>query len=239
MSHESRSFAKIIDHALLHPTLTDVDIYEGCQMANRLGVASVCVKPYAVALAARLLQGSSVAVGTVIGFPHGSHATQTKQFEADGACQQGARELDMVVNIGMVIQGEWDFVARDIVAVVDVSRRHGAITKVIFENDFLPDDTLKIRLCEICRDAGVDFVKTSTGFGFVKQSTGQFDYRGATVEDVRLMRTHCGPTMQVKAAGGIRNYEDAKRMYDAGATRIGTSATEMIVGGQPGRQAGY
>ncbi len=223
------SIARLIDHSLLHPTLTDDEIRAGCGVALEHGAASVCVKPYAVPLAVECLAGSQVAVGTVVGFPHGSQATPTKVFEAELACEQGATELDMVVNVGKALSGDWEYVAADIRAVVDVARRHSAITKVIFENDFLPDDALKIKLCDICAQAGAEYVKTSTGFGFVRQPDGGYNYVGATVADVRLMRKHSPPQVKVKAAGGVRNYAEAARIRDAGAERIGATATAAIV----------
>lgn len=224
--------ASLIDHSLLQPALIETEIEAGCALARRYRVASVCVKPYAVPLAVRWLAGCQVAIGTVVGFPHGSHATETKAFEAELACQQGASELDMVVNIGRVISQDWEFVEQDIRAVVAVARRHGAITKVIFENDLLPGDELKVQLCQLCTQVEADFVKTSTGFGFVKKSDGTYNYRGATEDDVRLMRQHIGAKLQVKAAGGIRTYEDAVKMVRAGASRIGATATEAIVAGE-------
>ena len=226
------SIARLIDHSLLHPTLTDADLRAGCELAKRLGVASVCIKPYAVGLAAEILAGTHVQVGTVIGFPHGSNLTEIKVAEARLACQQGATELDMVVNIGKVLSGDWEYVEEDIRAVVEVAHQHGAITKVIFENDYLAGDDLKIKLCEICRRVGAEYVKTSTGFGFVKQPGGDYNYQGATEHDLQLMREHCGPRMQVKAAGGVRTYQDAAKVRDLGVTRIGASATESIIAGE-------
>ncbi len=135
----------------------------------------------------------------------------------------------MVVNIGKVLSGDWAYVEADIQAVVDVAHRHGAITKVIFENDFLTSDEHKIRLCQICEQAGAEFVKTSTGYGFVKQPGGQYNYRGATEHDVHLMRKHCSAKVQVKAAGCVRTYADAVKMRELGCTRIGASATEAII----------
>lgn len=223
------SIARLIDHSLLHPTLTDDEVRAGCEVARQYGAASVCVKPYAVPLAAKCLAGSPVAVGTVVGFPHGSHATATKVFEAEQACRDGATELDMVINVGKALGGDWEYVERDIRAVVEAAQRHGAITKVIFENDFLPSDALKIKLCEICARAGAEYVKTSTGFGFVRQPDGKYNYVGATVADVRLMREHSPPQVKVKAAGGVRNYADAVRIREAGAERIGATATAAIV----------
>lgn len=223
------SIARLIDHSLLHPTLTDAELRAGCETAKRLGVASVCIKPYAVGLAAEILAGSHTQVGTVIGFPHGSNLTEVKVFEARLACQQGATELDMVVNLGKVLSGDWEYVEDDIRAVVEVAHEHRAITKVIFENDFLPSDEIKIRLCQICDSVGAEFVKTSTGFGFVKQKSGDYNYRGATEHDLKLMRAHCGPAVQVKAAGGVRTYAEAVKVRDLGVARIGASATETIV----------
>jgi deoxyribose-phosphate aldolase len=188
------------------------------------------VKPYAVRLAAAELTGSETCVGTVIGFPHGSSATAVKAFEADFACGQGAMDLDLVVNIGKVITHDWDFVRGDIYEVLKVARRHGAILKVIFETDHITHDDDKVRLCEICTELGVDFVKTSTGFGLGRMKDGGYGYRGATEHDVQLMRAHSGPAVQVKASGGIRTREDANRMLQLGATRLGTSASETIVG---------
>ncbi len=223
------SIARMIDYSLLPPALTDAQLRAGCEHARTLGVASVCIKPYAVTLARDLLAGSNVAVGTVVGFPHGGNATEVKVFEAELACRQGATELDMVVNIGRVLSRAWQYVEADIGAVVSVAHRAGAIVKVIFENDLVVDDALKIRLCEICRGLGADFIKTSTGYGFVRQQDGSYNYRGATEHDVALMKLHAGPTMQVKAAGGVRSHADAVRMRELGATRIGASAPETLL----------
>jgi deoxyribose-phosphate aldolase len=229
----SSSIARLLDHAILHPTLTDAQLRAGCEIARRFQVASICIKPYAVPLAAEMLSGSSVAVCTVIGFPHGSPATETKRFEALLACRQGAAELDMVVNVGKVLSHDWTYVEADIRAVVNVAHEHGALAKVIFENEYLPTDDLKIELCRICSRARADFVKTSTGFGFVSRASGGFNAIGATDHDLRLMRAHTDPQVGLKASGGIRSYEDAMRVVQLGATRIGTSATAAIVAGQP------
>ncbi len=228
----SRSIANLIDHALLHPTLTDEQLREGCLLARQLGVATVCIKPYAVPLAAELLAGSPVGVSTVIDFPHGSSSTAIKAAQADWACQQGARELDMVVNIGQVIGRDWPYVEADIRAVVDAGHRHGALVKVIFENELLTGDDLKIELCRICSAVGADFVKTSTGFGFTTGAQGPIAPRGATEHDLKLMRTHAAPQVGVKASGGVRSYADALRVIEWGATRIGTSASAAIVAGE-------
>lgn len=235
----SQSFAKLIDLALLHPTMTDAELRAGCEKAKKLGVASVCIKPYAVKMAADLLKGSGVGVGTVIGFPHGSNATEIKVAEAKLACEQGATELDMVVNVGKVISQDWAYVEHDIKSVVDEGHDYGAIVKVIFENDFLPRDELKIKLCEICGQLGVDFVKTSTGFGFVKVASGDYNYKGATEADVALMRKYSPPAVGIKAAGGVRTRAEAQRMVDLGCTRLGTSAPEPIIGLAKSTGAGY
>jgi deoxyribose-phosphate aldolase len=186
------------------------------------------VKPYAIPMAVELLAESGVAVGTVIGFPHGSAATDVKAWEAKAACIDGAREIDMVVNIGKVLSGEWRYVADDIRTVVDTAHTYSAIAKVIFETDFLPTDDLKIELCRICSQIGADFVKTSTGFGYVPRPQGGFHSLGARPGDITLMRQHCSPNVRVKAAGGIRNLADARRFVELGAERIGTSATARI-----------
>jgi deoxyribose-phosphate aldolase len=228
----AESIVKRIDHAVLQPAQTDADVRTACAMCAELGVASVCVKPSHVPVALECLRGSSVLVSTVIGFPHGGTSTEAKVAETEAACRLGAREVDMVVNLGKVLSAEWDYVKRDILEVVETARRNGAITKVIFETGLLPEDDTKIRLCQICESAGAAFVKTSTGFGFVKRSDGTMVATGATEHDVRLMREHCSPAVQVKASGGIRGYDDARRFVELGATRLGTSATTEIVAGE-------
>lgn len=229
MALDPSAIAGMIDHALLHPTLDDEGIRKGCEMARRLRLASVCVKPYAVADCVEFLNGSGVDVGTVIAFPHGSNATRVKVLETEVACAQGAVEIDFVVNVGKVLSGDWRFVAADIRAVNEAAVDGGAISKVIFENDFYSTDDPIIRLCEISNEVGVAFVKTSTGFGFVRQPGGQYDYRGATEHHVRLMRAHARPEIGVKASGGIRTLDDVVRLHGLGVTRIGTSSTESIL----------
>lgn len=220
--------ARAIDHALLHPTMTDAEILAGCHLAAELRLGSVCVKPYAIPLVQEALSGTAVAVGTVIGFPHGSNPTPVKVAEADWACRAGAVELDMVVNIGRVLQGDWQYVQDDIAAVCQVARDYGALLKVIFETDYVQATASKQRLCEICVTVGVDFTKTSTGFGFHKID-GRMDYVGATEEDVRLMVAACGDRVAVKASGGIRNRGDAIKFLALGCTRLGTSASAAIL----------
>jgi deoxyribose-phosphate aldolase len=223
------TIAKMIDHSLLHPTLTDEELRSGCELARRLDVASVCIKPYAVPLARVVLRGSEVAVGTVVGFPHGNSRIEVKTKEAEMACADGATELDMVVNIGKVLSFDWDYVAKEIGAIALVARQHKALLKVIFENDFLKQDELKTKLCDICAQSSVDFVKTSTGFGFVKRNDGTYTYQGATEQDCKLMRSACPPAVQVKAAGGIRSLDEVLRFRSLGVTRIGATATEAIL----------
>jgi len=237
MPERLADIAKLIDHSLLHPTMTDEDIRKGSELARRCGVASVCVKPYGVRMAAEILRGSKVAVGAVVGFPHGNSTVEIKLAEAEHACDDGAVELDAVVNVGKVLSGDWEYVEREIRALVNLARQRHAILKVIFENDFLPDDPTKARLCKVCSDAGVDFVKTSTGYGFVKQKDGTYNYRGATDHDLALMRRECPSTVQVKAAGGVRTLDDVLRVRALGVTRIGASATESIL--EEARRRGY
>ena len=227
MKYTYSELAGMIDHALLQPTMTDAELRSGCELAARYGVASVCIKPYAVKSAIDLLQGSGVAVGTVIGFPHGSNATEVKRYETAMACRDGATEIDVVINVGKALGGDFDFVEGDIRAVVEEAHRHGALVKVILETDFLSDDKTKIQLCQICEKTNADFVKTSTGFGFVKQTHGGYDYKGATAHDLALMRAHSPPGVQLKASGGIRSLDDLILARDLGATRCGTSARSI------------
>lgn len=220
--------AKYIDHSLLHPTMTDKDLEEGCLLAKKYNTATVCIKPYAVAKAKELLKGTTVGICTVIGFPHGSNTTDLKVIETIEACRNGATEIDMVVNIGKVIGGDWDYVEAEIAEIMEAALEHNAILKVIFENDFLNEEQ-KIKLCQICSTIGVAFVKTSSGYGYVKQENGMFLTRGATIEDLILMRKYSAPHVQIKAAGGIRKLSDLLEAIKAGATRIGATATESII----------
>ncbi len=221
--------AKMIDHSLLHPTLTDEELIEGCKLAKKYDVASVCIKPYSVKLAVEILRDSNVCIGTVIGFPHGSSQIDVKTFEAEKACKDGATELDIVVNIGKVLSEDWQYVKEEISAIIDVANNFEAKVKVIFENDFLPIDYFKIKLCEICSELKVNFVKTSTGFGFVKGDNGKYSYKGATDYDLKLMMKSISKEVQVKAAGNIRTLDDVLRVKNIGVTRIGATATETIL----------
>ncbi len=210
--------AKMIDHSLLNPALTREELADGCRLARDYDVASVCILPYGAPLCAELLEGSAVRVSTTIGFPHGGHETAVKAFEARQALARGALELDMVVNISAVVSGEWEYVRKDISAVIEIAHAQASFVKVIFENCYLNDEQ-KIMLCRLCGDLGADWVKTSTGYG-----TG-----GATLEDVKLMREHAPASVQVKAAGGIRDLDTLLQYRVAGATRIGASKTAEIL----------
>ena len=209
--------AKTIDHSLLNPVMTDNEVRAGCELAARYNVASVCVKPCHVTLAAELLKGTTVEVGTVIGFPHGSSTTASKVFEAEDAINNGATELDMVLNIGELRSGNADFVRQDIAAVVRAARGK-AIVKVILENAYLSKDQIR-QACMLCEEVGADFVKTSTGY-----APG-----GATIEDLQLMRATVGPQVQVKAAGGVRTLDAILEVIDVGVTRVGATATASIL----------
>jgi deoxyribose-phosphate aldolase len=229
MNYSYSELAGMIDHALLHPTMTDAEMLAGCELARKYEVASVCIKPYAVQLAVEALRGSRVAVGTVIGFPHGSNAIDVKRRETEQACREGATEIDVVINIGKALGGDWTYVENELRALTDETHGHGALIKVIFETDFVTDDAKKVRLCEICEGVGADFVKTSTGFGFARQADGQFRATGATAHDIALMRSHTSSKVRVKASGGVRNLDDLLAMRDLGAARCGTSATAQIL----------
>jgi deoxyribose-phosphate aldolase len=210
--------AKTIDHSLLNPTLTVADLEEGCRIARVYDFASACIMPYYLARCAEQLAGSGVKAGTTIGFPHGGHTTAIKVAEAERALRDGGEELDMVVNISKVLSGDWADVRDDIGAVIGVTHAAGQKVKVIFENAYL-DDVQKIRLCEICGELHADWVKTSTGYAPT----------GATDDDLRLMRAHAPPHVQVKAAGGVRTLDRLLEVRALGVTRCGATRTvEML-----------
>lgn len=210
--------AKVIDHSLLRPELTEAEVLAGCELAARYHTATVCVKPCHVKLAKEALKDSDVIVSTVIGFPHGSNLTATKLAEAQLAMDEGALELDMVLNIGQLRSGKLDFVRDDIRAVCDAAHSRGVKVKVIFENAYLTDEE-KITACKLSEAAGADWVKTSTGFA----------PSGATLEDLRLMRANVSEKVQVKAAGGVRTLTALLDVVDAGVTRCGATATATIL----------
>lgn len=209
--------AGAIDHSLLRPQLTLSEVVDGCALAARYQVVSVCVRPADVALAAKELAGAGVSVGTVVSFPHGDSATSTKVHEASRAMEDGAVELDMVMNIGLLLSGEYERVQDDIAAVVDTAAG-AAIVKVILENAYLTDEQ-KVVACGLVEAAGADYVKTSTGFAPT----------GATIEDLRLMRASVGPNMKVKAAHGVRTLDALLAVMEAGADRCGATATALIL----------
>jgi deoxyribose-phosphate aldolase len=218
MDFTYEQIAKMIDHALHFPVLTDEDLENGCQLALDYDVAGVSVKPYSVKRCVEFLKGSTVKVIAPIGFPHGGHTISVKVAETREALADGAQEVDMVVNIGKVLSGDWDYVLQDIGAVVEVAREGGALVKVIFENCYLRDEH-KIKLCEICGDIGADFVKTSTGYA----------EGGATDEDLRLMRRHSPAHVQIKAAGEVRTLDRLLEVRALGVTRVGASRTAAIL----------
>ncbi|MEC9489933.1 MAG: deoxyribose-phosphate aldolase [Halanaerobiales bacterium] len=222
MAIKPRDMAKMIDHTNLSPTATVDDIKELCEEAKEHEFASVCVNPIYVPLSAKLLEESSVKVCTVVGFPLGANTTEVKSYETRNAIKNGAQEIDMVMNIGAFKSGAYEIFKADIKAVVDATKKAGVssdiIVKVILECCYLDEEEI-VKACEIAKDAGVDFVKTSTGFG---------DY-GARVEDVSIMRKTVGRDVGVKASGGIKNFEQALEMLDAGANRIGASSGVTIV----------
>lgn len=211
--------AKMIDHSLLNPTMTVSDFRAGIELAIAYEVASVCIMPFYLKSCAEMLLGSGVKASTTIGFPHGGHTTEIKRAEALRAIDDGCEELDMVVNVSQVLSGDWEYVEQDIAAVVEVTHAAGQKVKVIFENAYL-NDQQKIRLCEICTRLGADWVKTSTGYA----------PSGATSEDLKLMRQHAGEKVQVKAAGGVRDFDTLLQVRELGVTRCGASRTGEILG---------
>jgi deoxyribose-phosphate aldolase len=218
IDYSYNDIAKMVDHSLLPPALTDDELEHGCRVALEYDCASVCIMPYYLKRCVKILQGNTVKASTTVGFPHGGHTTSIKVEEALQALDDGCQELDMVVNISKVLSGDWDYVRQDVKAVADLAHERNQKVKVIFENCYLKDEH-KIRLCEICGEIGADWVKTSTGFGT----------SGATLEDVKLMRAHSPATVQVKAAGGIRDLEQLLAFRTAGATRVGASRTKFIL----------
>jgi deoxyribose-phosphate aldolase len=221
--------AKMIDHSILHPTMTDADLKRECEVARKYNVASVCVKPYAVKQAVEILKGSDVLVGCVIGFPAGNSAIEVKVFEAETACKDGAVEIDMVINIGKALQGDWTYITDEIKSVTDTCHQYGAIVKVIFETDYVTKEADIIKLCQICTEVGADYVKTSSGFGFVKQANGDYNYKGATIPILELMKKSVGPKVKVKAAGGVRTLDQLLAVQAAGCSRCGATATITMI----------
>ena len=218
MEYTYSDISKMIDHALLTPSMSTPDLISGCRLAVVYDVASVCILPYAVKLCAEQLAGSTVKVSTVIGFPHGSNRADVKRTEAEFALADGCQELDMVVNISKVVSGDWDYVREDVEGVVEAAHAVGQKVKVIFENHYLNDEQ-KRQLCEICSAAKADWVKTSTGFAA----------SGAKIQDVQLMRQAARASVQVKAAGGIRDLDTLLEFRNLGVTRVGASGTAIML----------
>lgn len=218
MDYTCHDIAQMIDHSLLRPELTTEDVRKGCETAKKYKVATVCCRPSEVASVKSLLQDSDVKTTTVVGFPHGYNKTATKVFEAEQAIRDGAVELDMVINIGRLLDGDYDYVKKDIQAVVEVAHSHNVMVKVIFENFYLTDEQKKAA-CQLSEEAGADFVKTSTGFAG----------GGATIEDLQLMKANVSEKVQVKAAGGVRDLEMALKVREIGCTRFGATRTETIM----------
>ena len=210
--------AKMIDHSLLRPDITQAELADGLAMAMHYRAATVCVRPYDVKFVQAQLAGSSVKVSTSLAFPHGSSSTEVKLFEMEKAMDDGATELDVVLAIGKLMSGDYDYVERDLRAAVELAHARSAIIKVIFENCFLTREQI-VKACQICEALGADYVKTSTGYG----------PGGARLEDVQLMRQSCGPQVAVKAAGGIRTLDQLLQFRAAGARMIGTRSTQAIL----------
>ena len=210
--------ANMIDHSLLNPSMTEQDIINGCEIAKKYNVASVCVKPCFVETSYNILKGTDVKISTVIGFPHGSNLTEVKVFEAELALAQNCEELDMVLNIGKLIGGDFEFVERDIKAVIEIAHKAGAIVKVILENAYLSDELI-VKACQISEKAGADFVKTSTGYA----------PSGATIPDLRLMKASVSDKVKIKAAGGVRTLDSALNVRAVGCSRFGATATATIM----------
>lgn len=218
MDYTYEDIAGMIDHSLLRPDLTAEELEAGCVLARDYAVASVCILPYFLGRCAEVLSGSGVRASTTIGFPHGGHTTAVKLAEAERALDDGGEELDTVVNISKVVSGDWAYVDQEVRALTDLIHGRGQKIKVIFENCYLSDDQ-KVRLCGLCGEIGVDWVKTSTGYG-----SG-----GATLEDLQLMRGHSPPQVQVKAAGGVRTLDKLLEVRAVGVTRVGASRTVDIL----------
>lgn len=220
--------AKMIDHSLLAPTLTEKELHEGCNLALKLDVASCCVKPYHTKLTSSLLDGSDVLTCAVVGFPHGNSVIDIKKLETARVIQDGATEVDMVINISKAIEEDWEYLEQEIHSILSVTRTSGAILKVIFATDFLSDHQV-IQLCHICGKLEVDFIKTSTGYNYKKDKDGTLYYEGATTHVLSLMRKHAPSHVQVKAAGACSTLERLLEVRRMGITRIGTGQTATII----------
>jgi len=218
MQYSFEDIARMLDHSLLNPAMTAGELEEGCRLALSYGVASVCIAPHYLKRCSALLAGGPVKAGTTVGFPHGGQTTATKLAETRQALAEGAEELDAVINIGRTRGGDWDYVHRELSELIGTIHAAGKKIKVIFENCYL-DESQKVTLCEICGELKADWVKTSTGFGA----------GGATLEDLKLMRRHSPPGVQVKAAGGVRDLDSLLTVRAVGVTRVGATKTADIL----------
>lgn len=226
---DSYKIGKMVDHSLLHPSMTDEEFEAECQIALECNVGAVCVKPYHVKRAAELMAGTDIIVSAVVGFPHGNSTTEIKLAECKQVLEDGATEVDFVVNIGKVVGGDWAYVDEEIRRMIQLIKSYGASSKVIFENDLLTDDEQKIKLCRICSKYKATFVKTSTGYCYNKDTDGKYSYKGATHHDLMLMRKYSDPEVQVKAAGAVSTLEPVLAAYELGATRFGLKGAKKLV----------
>lgn len=230
MKEEIRRVLDKIDHAALHPRLKEDEMLKEIDLAVQFEVASICVQPSWVPLSVKRVQGR-IPVCTVIGFPQGVGFPEIKKAEAARAISEGAKELDMVLHIGKALMGDWTYIEKEVLALAELCHRHDTLLKVILETDYLQEAEYIQQACRVCVTSGADFVKTSTGFGFVKGADGYYSSKGAQLAHVKLMRATVGPSTGVKASGGIRSLQDAQRMIQAGANRLGTSSTQKIAAG--------
>lgn len=237
MDKRLASIAGVIDHAILDPTLTDAAMEKELEFARDNALAAVFIKPYAVTLAADVLQGCPTAVGTVVGFPQGCSPTDIKVHETHLYCARGATEIDMVVPVGKVLGEEWSYVEQELERMRAATHQHAAVLKVIFETDYISSEHHLRMLCGLCSECGVDFVKTSTGFAFTKRDDGRYASDGARDRDIEFMRRHCEPEVKVKAAGGIRTLDRLLHLRSLGADRIGSSSSAAIL--DEARSKGY
>lgn len=225
----SKKIAKMADHSLLHPSLTDAEVRQECAIALEYNVGAVCVKPYHTHLAAELLAGSEVKVSAVVAFPHGNSTTAIKLMEVKQVIDDGAVEVDFVINIAKAVEGNWEYIENEIRCANACCIGNGAILKVIFENDMLTSDEQKIRLCRICSKYKVAFVKTSTGYCYNKDEDGKYSYKGATHHDLMLMRMYSDDDVEVKAAGAVSTLEPVLQAYELGATRFGLKNVKKLI----------
>lgn len=226
---DSYKIAKMVDHSLLHPAMTDAEFEAECQVALDCNVGAICVKPYHVKRAAELMAGTDILVSAVVAFPHGNSTMEIKLAETRQVLEDGATEVDYVINMGKAISGDWAYVDEEIRREDALVKSYGAILKVIFENDMLTSDEQKVKLCRICSKYKVGFVKTSTGYCYQKGEDGKYFTEGATHHDLMLMRKYSDPEVQVKAAGAVSTLDPVLAAYELGATRFGLKGAKKLV----------